>query len=71
MTMVGKTGTMTVASPGARRPGEVLLPSIGGSQTYIAYCTEEVPCGTLVVVYEERPGRAVAVEPVYKQQQGE
>ncbi len=63
--LAGTQGTVTVRIPGGGRPGEVLLEVDNQPpSTYTAYCDREVERGLLVVVYGQRPGRAVDVEPL-------
>jgi ubiquinone/menaquinone biosynthesis C-methylase UbiE len=61
--LVGTRGTVTVAIPGPRGPGEVMVETAGGTRKIAAYASEEIPCYASVVVYDVRPG-GVEVTPV-------
>lgn len=54
--LVGVRGTVTVAICGPGRAGEVCLPCNGGTQTFVAFASEEIPRNSAVFVYGIRPG---------------
>ena len=62
--MIGREGTVTVAIRGGNRPGEVLVPTNGGTETYLAYSDEPIPSGAQIVVYDVRGGRRLGVMPL-------
>ncbi len=60
--LIGTIGQVTLAIiPG--RPGEVLLPVRGGTESFSALCEEPVPKNARVVVVECVSGRTVMVTP--------
>jgi len=59
--MVGKVGTLTVATRGPSGPGEVLIKIRGGSEAFLAWSDEPLPRGTAVLVLESRGARSVGV----------
>ena len=60
---IGTTGTITVATKGQDGPGEVELDLPNANAAYLAYSTEPIRKGAMVVVYANaRGGRAVDVE---------
>ena len=59
--MVGKVGTLTVATRGPNGPGEVLIKIRGGSEAFLAWSEEPLPKGTSVLVLESRGARSVGV----------
>jgi hypothetical protein len=61
--VVGATGVVIVAIRGAAGPGEVLIRSTGGSQTYLARSDEPIDKGTSVFVVADLGGRTVSVIP--------
>ncbi len=62
--VVGRTGHVTTAIPGGSEPGEVLVRVRGGTEAYIAYASEPVERGTLVVVVADRGARSLDVAPL-------
>jgi hypothetical protein len=60
--IIGSTGTLTVATRGASGPGEVVIRFRGGTEAYIAWSEHPIELGTTVVVFNERGGRQVDVE---------
>ncbi len=59
--VVGREGTLIVATRGAHGPGEVLVKMRGGTETYFAWSTEPLAKGLTVLVFESRGGRSVDV----------
>jgi membrane protein implicated in regulation of membrane protease activity len=59
--LVGKVGTLSVATRGANGPGEVLIKIRGGSEAFLAWSDEPLPKGTAVLVLEARGARSVSV----------
>lgn len=53
--LMGVRGHVTVAIHGPERAGEVCLPCGGGTQTFLAYASEEIPRNSAVYVYGTRP----------------
>lgn len=51
---VGVAGTVVVAIR-PPQPGKVCLPLAGGTQTFLAFATEEIPRYAPIAVYEVRP----------------
>jgi hypothetical protein len=60
--IIGNTGTVTVATRGADGPGEVVIRFRGGTEAYIAWSERPIESGTTVLVFNERGGRQVDVE---------
>jgi hypothetical protein len=58
---VGASGVIIVATRGADGPGEVLLRMGGGTEAYLAYSEEPLPCGSEVLVFNSRGDRSVDV----------
>jgi hypothetical protein len=58
---IGARGTLTIATRGGDGPGEV---QVDGGEAFIAYSTEPLPRGTVVVIYDTHGGRRVDVEPL-------
>lgn len=61
---IGTRGTLTVGTRGADGPGEVMVEADGCSEAYIAYSSEPIERGAVVVVYDTHAGRRVDVEKV-------
>jgi membrane protein implicated in regulation of membrane protease activity len=61
--IVGMTGVVIVPTRGAAGPGEVLVRSGGGSQTFLARSDEPIGKGTTVLVVEDLGARTVVVIP--------
>ena len=61
--VVGRVGSLTVATRGADGSGEVLVQVRGGSEAYLAWSTDPLPKGTAVLVVDLRGARAVDVVP--------
>jgi hypothetical protein len=59
--VVGEQGFVTTRIPGGEHPGEVQISLRGGSETFIAYGTEEIERGQRVLVLGRRPGRGLDV----------
>jgi hypothetical protein len=59
--VVGCTGVLLVATRGSRGPGEVRVRIRGGSETFLAWSTEPLPKGAVVLVIESRGSRQVDV----------
>jgi hypothetical protein len=59
--VVGREGTLIVATRGADGPGEVLVKVRGGSETYFAWSAEPLAKGITVLVYDSRGERNVDV----------
>jgi hypothetical protein len=59
--MVGCTGTLTMATRGPDGPGEVLIALDYGSQTFLAWSDEPLSKGQPVLVVGSRGGRIVDV----------
>lgn len=66
--MPGKVGRVTVSIPGigpsGSRPGEVLLPVRGGTETFAAFSDEPIARHARIVVVESLSPRSVFVMPV-------
>ncbi len=58
---IGARGTLTVATRGRDGPGEV---QVDEGESFIAYSTEPLSMGTVVVIYDVHGGRRVDVEPL-------
>ena len=63
VSVVGLTGEVIVGTTDPERPGEVRISVRGGSETFIAYCTEPLIRHSTVLVIEELGSRRVAVTP--------
>jgi membrane protein implicated in regulation of membrane protease activity len=61
--VVGRVGSLVVATRGGAGPGEVLLSVRGSSEAYLAWSAEPLPRGTEVLVIDTRGTRTVVVEP--------
>lgn len=61
LSAVGCVGRLTVATRGARGPGEVLIGIRGGTEAYLAWSDEPLPRGTTVLVVGSRGARTVEV----------
>jgi uncharacterized membrane protein YqiK len=65
--LLGTIGRVTVSipgnSPGANRPGEVLLPVRGGSEAFAAFSNEPIARHARIVVVEALSARSVFVTP--------
>ena len=57
----GAVGVLSVATRGADGPGEVVVKIRGGSESYLAWSTEPLPRGAMVLIVESRGARAVDV----------
>jgi membrane protein implicated in regulation of membrane protease activity len=63
VSVVGRLGSLIVATRGAAGPGEVLLSVRGSKEAYLAWSAEPLPRGTEVLVIDIRGARTVVVEP--------
>jgi hypothetical protein len=61
--VIGEQGFVTTRIPGGEHPGEVQIHFRGGSESFIAYGTEEIGRGQQILVVGRRPGRGVDVTP--------
>jgi hypothetical protein len=61
--VLGRVGEVIVGTTDPRRPGEIQIAVRGGSETFIAYCTEPLVRHSSVLVIEELGNRRVAVTP--------
>jgi len=61
--VIGRVGTLIVATRGDRGTGEVLLTLRGSKEAFLAWSDEPLPKGTKVLVVEVRGPRTVVVEP--------
>ncbi|MCW2688108.1 MAG: hypothetical protein JWR37_2998 [Mycobacterium sp.] len=61
--MVGRIGSLMVATRGDGGAGEVLLTVRGTQEAYLAWSEEPLPKGTEVLVISVRGPRTVQVEP--------
>jgi hypothetical protein len=59
--VIGRVGTLVVATRGGGGAGEVALKVRGGVETYLAWSDEPLPKGTSVLVVGERGPRTVDV----------
>jgi hypothetical protein len=59
--LIGSIGVLSIATRGARGPGEVMVKIRGGSEAFIAWSTEPIPRGSTVLVINNRGTRAVDV----------
>lgn len=64
MNVVGLTGTVTIGTRGLDGPGEVCVTIEGRTQSYIAYSQEPIPRHSAVVVFQDRGGMKVDIEPL-------
>ena len=58
--IVGKTGVVTHPIRSGK-PGEIVVHIRGGTETYMAYCDEDLPEKTEVLVIGKRSSRTVQV----------
>jgi hypothetical protein len=63
VSVVGRVGSLIVATRGAVGPGEVLLSVRGSNEAYLAWSDQPLPRGTEVLVIDTRGARTVLVEP--------
>ena len=63
VSVVGRVGSLVVATRGDAGPGEVLLSVRGSNEAYLAWSVEPLPRGTDVLVIDTRGTRTVVVEP--------
>jgi hypothetical protein len=63
VSVVGLVGEVIVGTTDPKRPGEVRIAVRGGSETFIAYCTEPLIRHSTVLVIEELGSRRVVVTP--------
>jgi hypothetical protein len=63
VSVVGRVGSLVVATRGDAGPGEVLLSMRGSNEAYLAWSAEPLPRGTEVLVIDTRGTRTVVVEP--------
>ena len=61
--LIGCIGVITVATRGARGPGEVVVSIRGGSEALIAWSPEPLPKGATVLVIDSRGHHVVDVSP--------
>ena len=61
--VVGRVGSLTVATRGHGGSGEVQLRVRGGVETYLAWSTDPLPKGACVLVIGTRGPRTVDVAP--------
>ena len=61
--VIGRVGTLIVATRGDRGTGEVLVPVRGSREAFLAWSDEPLPKGAKVLVVEVRGPRTVVVEP--------
>jgi hypothetical protein len=59
--LIGRVGTLIVATRGPDGPGEVLVKVRGGSEAYLAWSLTPIPKGSTVLVIESRGSRTVDV----------
>jgi hypothetical protein len=59
--VAGRTGVLTLGTPGSDGAGEVRIRARDGSRTFRAYSREPLAAGTTVLVVETRSGAAVEV----------
>ncbi len=57
----GARGKVITRIPGGGDPGEVELPIRGCTETFFAYADQEIPVGSMVLVWNCRDGRHVDV----------
>jgi hypothetical protein len=60
--VVGRVGTLIVATRGSDGPGEALLVVRGAKEAYLAWSADPLPKGMQVLVIGERGSRTVDVE---------
>ena len=63
VSVVGRVGSLIVATRGVEGAGEVLLTVRGAKEAYLAWSEQPLPKGTEVLVIGVRGARAVLVEP--------
>jgi hypothetical protein len=63
VSVIGRVGEVTVASTDPERPAEITIAVRGGSETYLAYCSQPLARHSTVLVIEELGNRRVAVTP--------
>jgi len=61
VSVIGRTGVLTVATRGQGGPGEALVGIRGGSETFLAWSDDPLPPGVTVLVVECRGPRTVGV----------
>ncbi len=61
--VIGRVGTLIVATRGDRGTGEVLVTVRGSREAFLAWSDEPLPKGAKVLVVEVRGPRTVVVEP--------
>lgn len=59
--VIGRTGTVLVATRGSAGPGEILVRVRGGLETFLAWSEDPLPTGATVLVTESRGCREVCV----------
>ena len=59
--LIGTIGVIIIVICGVKGFGEVLLKIRGGSEAYLAYSTEPIPKGSIVLVINNRGTRSVDV----------
>ena len=63
VSVVGRVGSLIVATRGVEGAGEVLLTVRGAKEAYLAWSEQPLPKGTEVLVIDVRGARTVLVEP--------
>jgi membrane protein implicated in regulation of membrane protease activity len=63
VSVIGRVGTLVLATRGGSGAGEVLLSVRGSKEAYLAWSDEPLPKGTKVLVVGVRAARTVVVEP--------
>jgi hypothetical protein len=58
---IGTVGVLTVATRGVAGPGEVLIKTRGGTETFLAWSEKPLPRGATVLVIGSRGARTVDV----------
>jgi len=61
VSVIGRTGVLTVATRGQGGPCEALVGIRGGSETFLAWSDDPLPPGVTVLVVECRGPRTVGV----------
>ena len=61
--VLGRVGEVTVGTVDPARPGEVQIRVRGGTETFIAYCSQLLARHSTVLVIEELGHRQVVVTP--------
>jgi membrane protein implicated in regulation of membrane protease activity len=61
--VIGRVGSLIVATRGDGGAGEVLLSVRGSKEAYLAWSDEPLPKGTKVLVVDVRGARTLVVEP--------